>query len=94
LNRPSRILQVARQNAIMTLFPRDDDDDAVVFVDPSKELNAGLWCLFAGATILLGLRIWVKLTRSHGLWYDDYILVTSWVRLLRRLRSSLVGAIH
>lgn len=51
----------------------------LTFVDPTKEVNAGLWCLFGGATVFLGLRIWVKFTRLQGLWYDDYILVASWV---------------
>lgn len=49
------------------------------FVNPYKEMNAGLWSLFAGATVFLGLRVWVKITRRHGLWYDDYILLVSWV---------------
>ena len=49
------------------------------FVNPYTELNAGLWALFAGATVLLALRLWVKVTRRHGLWYDDYVLILSWV---------------
>lgn len=49
------------------------------FVNPYTELNAGLWSLFAGATVLLALRLWVKVTRRHGLWYDDYVLILSWV---------------
>jgi len=49
------------------------------YVDPSVELNIGLWSLFAGATIFLALRTWIKVTRRHGLWWDDYILLTAWV---------------
>ena len=49
------------------------------FVTPWAELNGGLWSLFVGATIFLALRFWCKITRRHGLWYDDYILVVSWV---------------
>lgn len=52
------------------------------FVSPWVELNAGLWSLFGGATIFLILRIWCKVTRRYGLWYDDYILLVSWVVLL------------
>ncbi|KAF2686037.1 hypothetical protein K458DRAFT_363594 [Lentithecium fluviatile CBS 122367] len=69
----------------MWLRLRDDDDGADTITnyrDPSKELNLGLWMLFAGAAVLLGLRVWVKITRRHGLWYDDYILITSWFVLL------------
>lgn len=65
-----------------SIFRRDDDDDdgtPVAFVNPWVELNAGLWSLFAGATIFLALRIWCKVTRRHGLWYDDYILLVTWV---------------
>jgi hypothetical protein len=49
------------------------------FTSPWVELNAGLWSLFAGATIFLVLRVWCKITRRYGLWYDDYILLVSWV---------------
>ncbi|KAF5010529.1 hypothetical protein FDECE_3311 [Fusarium decemcellulare] len=68
----------------MKLTPRDDEEDGPVhgFVNPYPELNAGLWTLFAGATVFLGLRLWVKITRRHGMWYDDYILIVSWIILL------------
>jgi hypothetical protein len=62
-------------------FRKENDgaEDVTNYVDPSLELNLGLWMLFAGATLLLLLRVWVKITRRHGLWWDDYILITSWV---------------
>ncbi|KAH7007309.1 hypothetical protein EDB80DRAFT_613974 [Ilyonectria destructans] len=68
----------------MHLTPRDEDDDVPVhgYVNPYTELNIGLWTLFAGATVLLFLRLYVKVTRRHGLWYDDYILSFSWMLLL------------
>ncbi|RSM00752.1 hypothetical protein CDV31_011677 [Fusarium ambrosium] len=67
----------------MNLTPRDDDDEPVHgFINPYPELNAGLWCLFLGATAFLALRLWVKITRRHGMWYDDYILIVSWGVLL------------
>ena len=49
------------------------------FVSPWTEMNAGLWSLFMGATLFLALRIWCKVTKRYGLWYDDYILTVSWV---------------
>ncbi|KAH7139878.1 hypothetical protein B0J13DRAFT_558589 [Dactylonectria estremocensis] len=66
------------------LTPRDDDEDEPVhpFVSPWVELNAGLWSLFAAATLFLALRVYVKVTRRHGLWWDDYILILSWMVLL------------
>lgn len=64
----------------MNYFRREDKDEPVHgFVSPYVQLNAGLWTLWAGATALLGLRVWVKLTQRHGLWYDDHILIVSWV---------------
>ncbi|KAH6665391.1 hypothetical protein B0J14DRAFT_231341 [Halenospora varia] len=62
------------------IFPRDDDD--VEYISPEKEVNVGLWTLFAGATVFLGLRLWCKYTRRTGLWYDDYVLIASWVVLM------------
>ncbi|KAF7550933.1 hypothetical protein G7Z17_g5385 [Cylindrodendrum hubeiense] len=69
----------------MNFTPRDDeevDGPAVAYVNPWTELNLGLWMLFAGATLFLMLRLYVKVTRRHGLWYDDYILTASWMLLL------------
>jgi hypothetical protein len=64
----------------MMFFPRDDDDDTnISYVSPQTQVNAGLWTLWAGATVLLFLRVWCKLSRRNWLWYDDYILIVSWV---------------
>lgn len=56
-----------------------EDNKYIVYVSPEKEVNAGLWTLFAGATVLLSLRLWAKITRRHGVWWDDYILLATWV---------------
>ncbi|KAF1849484.1 uncharacterized protein K460DRAFT_376104 [Cucurbitaria berberidis CBS 394.84] len=60
---------------------RANDNSSPKYVDPSVQLNAGLWSLFAGATIFLALRVWIKVTRGHGLWWDDHILLVTWVIL-------------
>ncbi|KAH7068251.1 hypothetical protein BKA63DRAFT_110145 [Paraphoma chrysanthemicola] len=60
------------------LSRRKHDDSGHGYVDPAVQLNAGLWSLFAGASLFLGLRVWIKLTRGHGLWYDDHILLVTW----------------
>ncbi|KUI62909.1 hypothetical protein VP1G_10034 [Cytospora mali] len=52
------------------------------FVNPRAEVEAGIWTLFVGATAFLGLRLWCKVNRRTGLWWDDHILVASWVVLL------------
>ncbi|ROW00337.1 hypothetical protein VMCG_07328 [Cytospora schulzeri] len=48
------------------------------YYNPAGQIYAGLWCLWAGATMFLAMRVWCKVTRRHGLWYDDYILILSW----------------
>ncbi|PVH98270.1 hypothetical protein DM02DRAFT_51978 [Periconia macrospinosa] len=57
------------------------DNKYIVYISPEKEVNAGLWTLFAGATFMLSLRLWVKITRRHGVWWDDYILLATWMVL-------------
>lgn len=51
------------------------------YYDPARELYAGLWSLFTAATVFLALRVWVKISRRHGLWYDDYLLILCWVSI-------------
>ena len=60
----------------MDVLRRNPD---IYYVDPQKELNVGLWSLWTGATAFLAARIYTKLKRRHGLWYDDYVLLFSWV---------------
>ncbi|KAL1864854.1 hypothetical protein Daus18300_007421 [Diaporthe australafricana] len=52
------------------------------FVNPESEVNWGIWTLFVGATAFLALRVWSKIHRRHGLWWDDHVLISSWVVLL------------
>lgn len=51
------------------------------YYDPARELYAGIWCLLTAATAFLGLRVYIKVSRRH-LWYDDYLLILSWLILL------------
>ncbi|ORY60240.1 uncharacterized protein BCR38DRAFT_350039 [Pseudomassariella vexata] len=55
---------------------------AEIHISPIKEVNSGIWSLFVAATIFLGLRVWCKVAWRHGLWYDDYVLIASWVAFL------------
>lgn len=61
------------------ISPRSSFKDDIVLVDPTNEVNAGLWTLFAVTTLFLAARLWCKITRRHGLWWDDHILIFSWV---------------
>ncbi|KAF2822171.1 hypothetical protein CC86DRAFT_410555 [Ophiobolus disseminans] len=71
------------------LSPRKHDNSGHGYVDPSLQLNAGLWTLFAGASVFLGMRVWIKITRRHGLWWDDYILLITW--LILAINNSLIS---
>ncbi|UPK98386.1 hypothetical protein LCI18_009321 [Fusarium solani-melongenae] len=44
-------------------------------------LLAACWALAAASAILLFLRIYCKLWRGRGLWWDDHFLIISWVSL-------------
>jgi hypothetical protein len=61
----------------MGISARNPDLD---YVRPDTEVYTGLWCLQAGATLFLAARLWTKITRRHGVWWDDYILIVTWVR--------------
>ena len=84
-----RTCQVGGTNNItyvMSLSLRNPDLD---YVNPEKEVYIGLWCLQAGATLFLSARLWAKLTRRHGLWWDDYILLLTWVRRLQQIAKKV-----
>ncbi|KAI1755143.1 hypothetical protein F4782DRAFT_435552 [Xylaria castorea] len=42
-------------------------------------LNAVNWTLTALAAVFLGLRVYCKLYRGRGLWWDDYILISAFI---------------
>jgi hypothetical protein len=43
------------------------------------EANAVAWSLLAVAGAFLGLRLYCKYLGRRGLWWDDRILIASWV---------------
>jgi hypothetical protein len=81
-----RLLPLSKISDVMGVLARNPDLD---YVHPETEVYTGLWCLHAGATVFLAARLWTKLTRRHGVWYDDYILITCWVR--KHLHSLTTG---
>ncbi|KAK0391605.1 hypothetical protein NLU13_1105 [Sarocladium strictum] len=44
-------------------------------------LLASVWCLTAAAAVLLGLRLYCKIWRGRGLWWDDHLLIIAMVSL-------------
>ncbi|KAI1276149.1 hypothetical protein F5Y07DRAFT_367327 [Xylaria sp. FL0933] len=45
-------------------------------------LNAVNWTLTALAAVFLALRVYCKISRSRGLWWDDYVLIAAFITLL------------
>ncbi|CRK38356.1 hypothetical protein BN1708_007745 [Verticillium longisporum] len=49
--------------------------------DRRTRLLAACWSLAAAAVILLSLRLYCKVWRGRGLWWDDHLLIASWISL-------------
>ncbi|CAK7226338.1 hypothetical protein SEUCBS140593_006208 [Sporothrix eucalyptigena] len=47
----------------------------------APQLNFTIWLLTGLSLGFLSLRIYCKFLRGRGLWWDDYVLITSWVSL-------------
>lgn len=62
----------------LALLPHDDRGPALYGVS---------WGLTALASTLLGLRVYCKLLGHRALWWDDWILIASWVCL--KLESTV-----
>ncbi|KAI0376559.1 hypothetical protein F5Y04DRAFT_292483 [Hypomontagnella monticulosa] len=45
-------------------------------------INAVIWVLISLATLFLGLRVFCKYKRHRGLWWDDWVLIASWLVLI------------
>lgn len=43
------------------------------------KLNAIIWTLTALSGMILGLRVYCRLSRRKGLWWDDGFLIAAWV---------------
>lgn len=44
-------------------------------------INAIGWLLLSLAGLVVGARIWAKVSARKGLWWDDYIVVAAWVSM-------------
>lgn len=43
------------------------------------QVNFTIWLLTALSAAFLALRVYCKFLRHRGLWWDDYLLIASWV---------------
>ena len=47
--------------------------------DYGPTMNISLWTLTGLSLTFMSLRIYAKVTRHRGLWWDDWMLIASWV---------------
>ncbi|KAJ0143629.1 hypothetical protein CTA2_1251 [Colletotrichum tanaceti] len=45
-------------------------------------INAVVWSQVVLSALFLGLRVYCKFKKRRGLWWDDHVLIASWVTLL------------
>ncbi|KAK4099095.1 hypothetical protein N658DRAFT_498687 [Parathielavia hyrcaniae] len=57
-------------------------------------LNRVIWALAALSGLFLGLRLFSKLWRHRGLWWDDHFLIASWVALVVSCSLQSVGVTY
>lgn len=66
------------------LAPTPDQLAALPHDNAGPKLNAIIWILTALSGCVLGLRIYCRLSRRKGLWWDDGFLIAAWVSQLAR----------
>jgi hypothetical protein len=57
-------------------------------VDYGPQLHIVDWVLVGVSLVFLVLRVYCKIWRHRGLWWDDHILIAAWV-MSRALEHSL-----
>ncbi|KAI1495271.1 hypothetical protein F5X96DRAFT_612854 [Biscogniauxia mediterranea] len=50
--------------------------------DPELGVNLGIWIMGSLATLFLALRLYCRIYRMTGAWYDDYVLFAAWLALM------------
>lgn len=48
-------------------------------VNTGPMINIVIWVVTVAATVFLALRLYCKISRKKRPWYDDYVLIASWV---------------
>lgn len=81
----TEILEDSPIDSVALVLPPQPHDDY------GPQINLTLWSLSAVAAIWLVVRVYCKLARRRGLWWDDHVLLASWVRTSPNRRSACVG---
>ncbi|KAK4204536.1 hypothetical protein QBC40DRAFT_303418 [Triangularia verruculosa] len=50
--------------------------------DRGPIVSRTVWAFLAFSTVFIALRVYCKKWRSRGLWWDDYVLIVSWLMLI------------
>ncbi|KXX73951.1 hypothetical protein MMYC01_208728 [Madurella mycetomatis] len=67
--------------------------DASAKADYGPQLNAVIWLLISVSAVFLFTRLYLKNCQNRGLWWDDWILLASWLALTAQagLIAHVVG---
>lgn len=70
--------------------PRQEpgQDDDLPHTDLGPQLNLIFWLLTGFAFLFLALRIYCKIRRGRRLWWDDHVLLASWVCTYCTMQSN------
>lgn len=55
-------------------------------------LNTTIWVLIGLSALFLAARLYCKFQRHRGLWWDDYVLIGSWVCATRQSDNTCLAA--
>jgi len=61
--------------------PAGQPTDDLPHEDHGPTLNTVFWTLTSVSFLFMSLRLWCKHLRGRYLWWDDYVLIASWIAL-------------
>ena len=65
---------------VLSPNPAGPPPGALSHDDRGPMLVGVAWFLVVAPALVMGLRLYCKMIGSRRLWWDDYILIASWVR--------------
>lgn len=68
-------------NVTPTSLSTRDPDDGLAHDNLGPQFNVAIWVLTGAAAVFLALRLYCKFIRRKKLWWDDWVLLASFVRL-------------
>ncbi|KAI0480240.1 hypothetical protein GGR56DRAFT_261213 [Xylariaceae sp. FL0804] len=62
--------------------------------NPGLLINASIWPVAGLATVFLAGRLWCRKSRALGYWYDDYLLIASWLTIILACAFMSAAIMH